>query len=109
MKNPDRETVCDLEALPNVGKAIAADLRLIGIDHPKRLVGKDPFDLYGRLCEKTGMRHDPCVIDVFMSAVDFMEGGEPKPWWAFTEARKKKVARPSSRPNVTTEGGKAED
>ena len=89
MKNPDRKTVSDHEALPNIGKAIAADLQLIGIDHPKQLVGKDPFDLYRRLCEKTGTRQDPCVIDVFMAAVDFMEGGEPKPWWGFTEKRKK--------------------
>ena len=90
MKNPDRETVFVLEALPNIGKAMAADLRKIGIDHPKRLVGKDPFDLYRQLCEKTGTRQDPCVIDVFMAVVDFMEGGEPKPWWTFTGERKTK-------------------
>jgi hypothetical protein len=91
MKNPDRETVSSLEALPNIGKAIAADLRLIGIDHPKKLVGKDPFDLYRRLCEKTGRRHDPCVIDVFIAVVDFMDGGEPRPWWSFTEFRKDRL------------------
>jgi hypothetical protein len=65
--------------------------RLNGIDHPKKLAGKDPFDLYGQLCEKTGMRHDPCVIDVFMAAVDFMEGGEPKPWWEFTGERRERL------------------
>jgi len=91
MKNPDKKTVSDLEALPNIGKAMAADLRRIGIDHPKKLVGKDPFDMYRQLCEKTGTRHDPCVIDVFMAAVDFMEGGEPRPWGEFTEARKKRM------------------
>lgn len=85
-----------LEALPNIGPSIAGDLRCIGVEHPRQLVGKDPFDLYRKLCEKTGVRHDPCVIDVFMAAVDFMEGGEPKPWWAFTEERKDrlKTARP---------------
>jgi hypothetical protein len=67
---------------------IKADLRLIGIDHPQKLIGKDPFDLYESLCAKTGIRHDPCVIDVFMAAVDFMGGGEPSPWWAFTGKRK---------------------
>ncbi len=89
MKNLDCKTVSALEALPNIGKAMAADLRLIGIDHPKKLVGKDPFEMYRKLCEKTGTKHDPCVIDVFMAAVDFMEGGEPLPWWEFTEKRKK--------------------
>jgi hypothetical protein len=46
MKNPDRKTVSHLEALPNIGKAMADHLRLIGIDNPKKLVGKDPFKLY---------------------------------------------------------------
>jgi hypothetical protein len=41
MKNPDRKTVSQLVALPNIGKAMAADLQLIGIDHPKKLIGKD--------------------------------------------------------------------
>jgi hypothetical protein len=91
MKNPNRETLSQLEDIPNVGKAIGGDFRLIGIDHPDKLIGKDPFDLYEILCEKTGIRHDPCVIDVFMSAVDFMEGGEPKPWWSFTKERKSKL------------------
>jgi hypothetical protein len=48
-----------------------------------------PFAMiYRRLCEKTGTRHDPCVIDVFMSVTEFLKGGTPRPWWDFTEARK---------------------
>ena len=88
MKNPSRETVSRLDALPNIGKAIAKDLQLIGIDHPKKLIGEKPFKLYEELCKVTGERHDPCIIDVFMSAVYFMEGGEPLPWWSFTDERK---------------------
>lgn len=90
MKNPDRDTVSRLDALPNIGKAMAKDFRIIGIEHPKQLIGKDPYELYETLCEKTGTRHDPCVIDVFISVVHFMEGGDPLPWWAFTEERKKR-------------------
>ena len=67
---------------------MAGDLRLIGIDSPKELIGKNPFELYDKLCTKSGKRHDPCVIDVFMSVVRFMEGGDALPWWAFTEERK---------------------
>ena len=89
MKNPDRKTVTRLDALPNIGKAGKADLELIGIHHPRQLIGKDAFKLYEILCEKTGARHDPCVIDVFLSVIDFMQGGEAKPWWAFTEQRKR--------------------
>ena len=49
MKNPDRNTVSRLDALPNIGKAIAKDLELIGIEHPQKLVGKNPFVLYNNL------------------------------------------------------------
>lgn len=92
MKNPDRTTVTRLEALPNIGRALAGDLRLLGIEHPRQLIGQDPFHLYDLLCLRTGQRQDPCVIDTFMAVVDFMEGGEPRPWWSFTEARKKHYA-----------------
>ena len=60
----------------------------IGINHPKQLVHQDPFKMYKILCEKTQTRIDPCVLDVFMSAVDFMEGKEPRPWWKYTRQRK---------------------
>jgi len=89
MKNPDRNTVSDLEALPNIGPAIARDFQLIGVEHPRQLIGKDPILLFEELCKVTVQRHDPCVLDVFMSAVDFMEGGKPKVWWEFTPERKK--------------------
>jgi Pathogenicity locus len=93
MKDPDRETVSKLDALPNIGKAISEDLILIGIDHPKKLIGKDAFELHGLLCSVTGQKHDPCVIDVFMSVIHFMEGGDPLPWWSFTEQRKKLLSK----------------
>ena len=89
MKNPDRKTISRLVDLPNIGRMMAYDVLLIGIDHPKKLIGKDPFRLYEELCAISGQRHDPCVIDVFISAVRFMEGGDPLPWWAFTDERKK--------------------
>ncbi|NOX76165.1 MAG: mitomycin resistance protein [Gammaproteobacteria bacterium] len=91
MKNPDRETISRLEELPNIGKAAACDLQLVGIEHPKELLGKDAFELYEVLCSISGKRHDPCVIDVFMSAIYFMEGGDSLPWWSFTDERKKQI------------------
>ncbi|MEN6376331.1 MAG: helix-hairpin-helix domain-containing protein [Smithella sp.] len=93
MKNPDRATVFRLVDLPNIGKTIANDLQLIGIDHPRKLIGKDPFCLYRELCTISGKMHDPCVIDVFISAVHFMEGGKPLPWWSFTDERKKHIGK----------------
>jgi hypothetical protein len=78
-----------LEHLPNVGPATARDFRLLGISKPAQLPGKDPYALYERLCRKTGVRQDPCVIDVFISAVRFMEGAPKRPWWAYTAERKR--------------------
>jgi hypothetical protein len=86
-----RSKVQQLTDLPNIGKASAEDLRVLGIRAPAQLADKCPFELYERLCSKTGVRHDPCVIDVFMSVTSFMDGGPPKPWWEFTEERKRRL------------------
>ncbi|MFK5891587.1 MAG: helix-hairpin-helix domain-containing protein [Pseudomonadota bacterium] len=93
MKNPDRKTVSQLEMLPNIGKVMAADLRLVGIIKPQDLIAQNPFYLYEKLCKITHISYDPCVLDVFMSAVNFMEGGAPLPWWSFTQERKKKMGK----------------
>ena len=77
-----------LEQLPNIGPALAADLRLIGIHQPRDLCGKDAFVLYQKLCAATGQRQDPCVLDTFMAATDFMRGAPAAPWWKYTGQRK---------------------
>jgi hypothetical protein len=77
-----------LEQLPNIGPALAADLRLIGIRTPAELRGKDAFVLYQQLCAATGQRQDPCVLDTFMAATDFMRGAKAAPWWDYTAQRK---------------------
>jgi hypothetical protein len=84
----DRSRVVVLTDLPNVGAAVAEDLRLLGIHEPSQLVGRYPLEMYEMLRQKTASRHDPCVIDVFMSVTRFMGGEEPRPWWMFTEERK---------------------
>ena len=77
-----------LEDLPNVGRSIASDLRMVGIRRPSDLSGRDPYALYDALCRKTGTRHDPCLLDTFIAVVRFAEGGPPTPWWRFTAERK---------------------
>jgi len=84
-----------LEELPNVGPAIAADLRKIGVHKPQDLLGRDPYTMFDQLSRVTGLRHDLCLLDVFISVVRFM-GGEPKkPWWAYTAERKARLRTPS--------------
>ena len=74
IKSPKASTAeeCErLEQLPNIGPALAADLRLIGIRTPAELRGKDP-----------------CVLDTFMAATVFMRGAPAAPWWSYTAQRK---------------------
>ena len=77
-----------LEQLPNIGPSIAADLRLVGVQHPQALAEQDALQLYQALCRVTGKRQDPCVLDTFMAATDFMRGAPAKPWWDYTAQRK---------------------
>jgi hypothetical protein len=77
-----------LEQIPNIGPALAEDLRRVGVHHPRELVNKDPFVLYQKLCAVTDQRHDPCVLDTFMAATDFMRGAPAAPWWHYTAHRK---------------------
>ena len=91
IKSPKAATAADcktLEQLPNIGPSLAADLRLIGIRVATQLRGKDAFVLYQRLCAVTGQRQDPCVLDTFMAATDFMGGAPAAPWWTYTAQRK---------------------
>ena len=81
-----------LEDLPNVGKAIAADLRALGIRRPAQLKRRNPYALYDRLNRVTGLRHDPCLLDTFIAVVRFVDGGPPRPWWTYTAERKRTLA-----------------
>jgi len=60
------KNVKELEDLPNIGKSIAGDLRCMGI-------------------------YNPCVLNVFMSAISFVHGNPAKPWWRFTKERKRRM------------------
>ena len=80
-----------IRELPNVGIAIEKDLALLGITSPDDLVGKDPYQMYSDLCNMTGKRHDPCVIDIFISIVRYMDGEPARKWWEYTEERKNRL------------------
>jgi hypothetical protein len=83
-----RERVKTLTDLPNIGRAMAEDLHLLGIDTPEQLKGRDPYVLYQELSIATGQRQDPCVLDTFISITRFMDGDDARPWWAYTAERK---------------------
>ncbi len=85
----NRATVSKLTDLPNIARAGESDLRMLGYLEPKQLLGACPFAMYEKLCALTQVRHDPCVIDVFISVTRFMAGEEPQSWWRYTAERKR--------------------
>lgn len=87
----DRSWLNHLQDLPNIGPAMAWDLRQLGFQTPDDLVGQDPYAMYERLCKITGVRQDPCVLDIFISVTRFMTGDPPRPWWYYTEERKQRM------------------
>jgi Pathogenicity locus len=88
-----RERVARLTDLPNIGVSLAGDLQMLGIDRPEQLRGRDPYAMYESLCAITRIRHDPCVLDVFISVTRFMNGEPAAVWWQFTEERKQTLQR----------------
>ena len=96
MKATTPEHCRRLEQIPNIGPALAADLRLLGLFTPAALIGQDPYALYERLSRLTGQRQDPCVLDTFIAATRFMAGDPARPWWHYTPERKRALARRSN-------------
>ncbi len=94
-KKADRwhDGLIHLEQIPNIGPSIAADLRRIGIHKPSDLRGQQALALYERLCQVDSQRHDLCLLDVFLSAVDFVHGKPARPWWKYTPQRKRELAK----------------
>jgi hypothetical protein len=81
-----------LTAIPNVGPAIARKLLTLDIHAVDDLRGRDPEELFERLCARDGRRHDPCLLDTFTAAVAYADGGPPRPWWEFSRERKARAA-----------------
>ncbi len=75
----------DLQSIPGVGPSIAQDLRDLGIGRVGDLKGRDPEEMYDRICLQRGVHQDRCLLYVFRCAVYF--AGTPRPnaeklkWW----------------------------
>jgi hypothetical protein len=91
----DRAALAALQEIPNVGPAIARDLLRLGIRKVEDLKKQDPRRMYARLGRMDGVRHDPCLLDVFTAVVSFARGGPARPWWEFTPERKRSDLRRS--------------
>jgi hypothetical protein len=83
-----RDALSRLQEIPNVGPAMAGDLVKLGINRLEDAAGKDPDEMYQALCVADGVRHDPCVRDVFAAVVAHADGEPAQPWWVFSRRRK---------------------
>lgn len=109
----NRNAIRQLTELVNVGNSVAEDLHRIGVMRAQQLIGRDPWKLYCEICTHDKVLHDPCLIDVLISVVDYMNGGKPQKWWKFTARRKSTYGKRFqalrtglSRPTQTTRGNK---
>ncbi len=101
----ERRHVASLQEIPNVGPATAGDLQEIGIVAPDQLCGRDPVALYDQLCTRRGTRIDPCMLDILISAVRYMDGAPAKSWWHYTAERKQLLEQRAARDNDANEDG----
>jgi hypothetical protein len=91
MNPPEHRTTgpSDLESLVNVGPAVARRLERIGITRTSQLAGRDPVALFELMCAADGHSQDPCLLDTLMSAIEQADGGPARPWWHYSEKRKR--------------------
>lgn len=78
----------ELQTIPNVGPAVARMLERLDIATVADLSGCDGEELFERLCTLDAQRHDPCLLDTFVAAVDYANGAPPRPWWEYSRERK---------------------
>src|SRR5215211_6171827 len=81
-----------LRDLAGVGRAVEADFRMLNVQTVAELAECNGDELYRRLCEVTGTRQDPCVLDTLRCAVaqarDSLLAPEQRNWWWWSRQRK---------------------
>jgi hypothetical protein len=81
-----------LKDLISIGPAMLHDFEMLKIRSVADLAKADPRRMYQKLCQLTGERQDPCVLDVFRSAV--AQAKNPRlpadkcQWWYWSRVRK---------------------
>lgn len=81
----------NLRRIPGVGPRIAEDMTSIGIRSVVDLKGKDPEQLYHKLCRHVGKPVDRCMLYVFRCAVYFASNSNHEPellkWWNWKDKK----------------------
>ena len=98
----------ELQKIPGIGKSIAKDLRILGINQVNDLRNRNPEELYNELCKRMGKPVDRCMLYVFRCAVYFAShtkhDSEKLKWWHWKDEKvkgeEKKRIRLSRRQSV---------
>ncbi len=81
----------ELQEIPGIGPSLAQDLMDLGIKRISALRGRNPEQLYEKLCALRGQHQDRCVLYVFRCAVYFATEKQPDPerlkWWNWKDAK----------------------
>ena len=81
-----------LSDLSGIGPAMLRDFDLLGVKSVEQLSVCEPHALYDDLCQRTGQRQDPCVLDTFTCAIAQAKNpdlpAEQRNWWYWSRQRK---------------------
>lgn len=81
----------NLQQIPGVGDKIAHYMNGIGIKTIADLKGKNPENLYQKLCDFKAQPIDRCMLYVFRQAVYYAETKNPDPkllkWWNWKDKK----------------------
>lgn len=81
-----------LSDLRGIGKAMLLDFDKLGITSVRQLRAQKADVLYQRMCEISGQRQDPCVLDTYRCAIEQARNPdlprEQQDWWYWSRLRK---------------------
>lgn len=88
----------NLKDLRGIGRRMLEDFEKLGIASVSQLKSKDGDELYRRMCEISGVRQDPCVLDTFRCAIEQARNPnlpkEQTDWWYWSRLRKSTLKTP---------------
>jgi hypothetical protein len=81
-----------LTNLRGIGKKMREDFAKLGVTTISELKSRDAQKLYDRMCEISGARQDPCVLDTYRCAIEQARNpdlpAEQRDWWYWSRLRK---------------------
>lgn len=83
----------ELITIPYIGKAMVRDFDQLGIHIVEELVGQSHIELYNKMCDISGSKQDPCVLDTYEMAIHYAQTGESLPWFHFSRIRKEQAVK----------------